>query len=69
MTSADSPRIPWLRMHAWARGGTFVEPRIRLDDTVRERHTLVLRAAARSVSSLGGSSSRIRMGLMADPSP
>ena len=42
-------------MHAWARGGTFtVEPRIRLSDTVRERHTLVLRAAARSVSSLGG---------------
>ena len=42
-------------MHAWARGGTFtVEPRIRLKDTVRERHTLVLRAAARSVSSLGG---------------
>ena len=49
------PGLLGFGMHAWARGGTFtVEPKVRLDDIVRSRHLLVLRAAARSVSSLGG---------------
>lgn len=40
---------------AWATDGWFsVEPRVRLDDVVRTRHTVILRACARSVSTLGG---------------
>lgn len=39
----------------WATRGTFrIEPLRHLDGEVRARHELVLRAAARSVSSLGG---------------
>lgn len=40
---------------AWATDGQFtVEPRVRLDDAALTRHTVILRACARSVSSLGG---------------
>lgn len=39
----------------WALTATFhVEPLVALEPEVRDRHRLVLRAAARSVSSLGG---------------